>query len=443
MKCVVSTRRSGSKWLAKLVLCAAATCACAAENSWSCSGITSSSFLANSLFRLHHRHGAYTTGSEEPESHSQSQQPPTYDEVMSSLVKILSSQQLKDNISGDEQKIRQREQEAILWRQLGKIQLDAFEYAEAARIFRYGSKRCPEDDGLLHHVKVFGAFHSGEADNDDAIDDNKLYAQSDTQMPDLLQIPNDDEVFLVLDLPPDKVPLNIQQFSGVSQSSQNAAVNQSLTQIICASKSPILSMEACQFLISSAKEAAKRRGGWTTDRHIHAPTCDIPVFDLHPSAVHWVRRGMTDALFPLIASAMPEELALKAEDLRIQDCFVVRYDGEEKGSGVDDDSKGNTGYASLRPHEDESLISLTIALNDMNENVGGGLFVASTGDLLNGDAGTVLCFAGGIVHGGYPVSRGTRWILTVFIYIDKNLSGKDAGYALRDIESQVDDANRG
>ena len=127
MKCVVSTRRSGSKWLAKLVLCAAATCACAAENSWSCSGITSSSFLANSLFRLNHRHGAYTTGSEESESHSQFQQP-TYDEVLSSLVKILSSQQLKDNIiSSDDQK-RQREQEAILWRQLGKMQLDAFEY---------------------------------------------------------------------------------------------------------------------------------------------------------------------------------------------------------------------------------------------------------------------------------------------------------------------------
>ena len=67
----------------------------------------------------------------------------------------------------------------------------------------------------------------------------------------------------------------------------------------------------------------------------------------------------------------------------------------------------------------------------------GGLFIASTGDLLNGDAGTVLGFAGKIVHGGYPVERGTRWILTVFLYIDENSSSKENGYVLDQFESMV------
>lgn len=61
---------------------------------------------------------------------------------------------------------------------------------------------------------------------------------------------------------------------------------------------------------------------------------------------------------------------------------------------------------------------------------GGGLFLASTHDVLNGPAGTVLCFAGGLTHGGYPVTRGTRWILTVFLHVDRSLSGKNPGYTL-------------
>ena len=55
------------------------------------------------------------------------------------------------------------------------------------------------------------------------------------------------------------------------------------------------------------------------------------------------------------------------------------------------------------------MISLTIALNDRTEYDEGGLWIAATGDVLNGDAGTVLCFAGELVHGGFPVRRGTRW----------------------------------
>merc|ERR1712118_330180 len=59
-----------------------------------------------------------------------------------------------------------------------------------------------------------------------------------------------------------------------------------------------------------------------------------------------------------------------------------------------------------------------------------------SGDLLNGDAGHILCFAGGLLHEGYRVVRGERWIMTVFLYIDWNLmSGMDAGYLLDEIES--------
>jgi len=52
-----------------------------------------------------------------------------------------------------------------------------------------------------------------------------------------------------------------------------------------------------------------------------------------------------------------------------------------------------------------SIGGAAIALNDRAEYEDGGLWIAATGDVLNGDAGTVLCFAGQIMHGGFPVRR--------------------------------------
>ena len=377
--------------------------------------------LAGSNFRINHRHGSSSYGNN---SDAPSSPGPSVEETIDSLVKLLSN-------TGDvEDKLKQEAEEARLWKRLGKLQLDAGEYAESARIFRYGSRRCPSDEGLKHHCRVHDFFHGedgADGNHNDKEDDHKT--TNKVEVPDDMQIPatngdnSDDSLFLVLDVPPDKVPANILQLSGAT------VTTPSLTRIVCASKQPILSGEACRFLIQSAQEAAAQRGGYTTDRHVHAPTCDIPVFELASPAVRWIRHGFERVLSPLVASTMPTELGLSADSLRIQDCFIVRYDGEED---VQDQrsNDGRPGFSSLRPHEDESLVSLTIALNDMSEYEGGGLFVASTGDLLNGDAGTILCFAGGLVHGGYPVTKGTRWILTVFLYIDKNLSGLEPGYTI-------------
>jgi len=412
-------------------LLATATCTAAATSA--------RTFLGRSRYRVNHRHGAsssapsfsYGAGTDDSDSAA------GVEEVMSSLVAKLVSPSINNNHS--------EEEEARLWKRLGKLRLDAGEYAEAARIFRRGSHRCPSDDGLRHHCRVYDAFHRGDNDSDD--DDNNADgagSSSTKAIPDPLHMPADadDDLFLILDVPPGNVPANIVEFSGVgggTAAAAAAASAPSLTRIICASQRPVLSREACRFLIDSAQEAAAQRGGWTTDRHIHAPTCDVPAFELHPAAVRWIRRGLTDVLLPLVASTMPPELGLTAANLRIQDCFVVRYDGkdDQEGQSGSEENEPPPGFASLKPHEDESLVSLTIVLNDMSDYEGGGLFIASTGDLLNGDAGTVLSFAGGLVHGGYPVSKGTRWILTVFLYIDKNLSGREPGYTIDAIEAGV------
>lgn len=303
---------------------------------------------------------------------------------------------------------------AKLWRRLGKIQLDAGEYAEARQIFCHGSTCCPSDEGLRHHVRVWDTFHAA---NEHVSTDTK----TNSAVPPPLEISSDPDLFLSFDVPVESIPKSVKKWKGQMPSSERR-------RLIHASKKPILPREACQFLIDSALQSVKEHG-WTTDRHVQAPTCDIPVFDLPPEAQIWCRQAFHSVLFPLLAEAVGPELEISAGELRVQDCFIVRYDATE-----------GPGFSSLRPHEDESLLSLTIALNDMTEYEGGGLFISSTGDLLNGDAGTVLCFAGGLVHGGYPMSRGTRWILTVFLYVDSNESGKIPGYTLRALEAKLKDS---
>jgi 2OG-Fe(II) oxygenase superfamily len=295
---------------------------------------------------------------------------------------------------------------ADLWRRLGKTQLDAREYAEARRIFCHGSSLCPSDEKLRHHVQVWNAFQGDSKEEDDLLDS--------TTIPPPLEIPSDKpDLFWSLDVPHEVVPEAIRRWKGLLPPTVRG-------RLIHASTEPILPRSACQFLMEAAQEAVQNRG-WTKDRHIQAPTCDIPVFDLPLPARVWCRRALQNTLLPLLAKTVAPELDIAPTELHIQDCFIVRYDGgEENGPG----------FASLRPHEDESLLSLTIALNDQCEYEGGGLYIHATGDLLNGDAGTVLCFAGQLVHGGYPVTKGTRWILTVFLYVDGNESGKPPGYTL-------------
>lgn len=310
-------------------------------------------------------------------------------------------------VSSSRSSDQSQDEEAKCWRQLGKIQLNAGEYAEARRIFCEGAKRCPFDDGLVHHERVFNAFHGS-------------HAEDTPKEPAPLMRPSDPNIFLSLDVPTEaEIPKSVQNWKGkVPQSARK--------RLIHATKEPVLPKDACKFLIQAALDAATN--GWTTDRHVQAPTCDIPVFDLAPQAREWCRNAFHSVLFPLLSSTVSPELDIEPENLRIQDCFIVRYDGE----------KDKPGFNQLRPHEDESLLSLTIALNDMSEYEGGGLFIQATGDLLNGDAGTVLCFPGSLVHGGYPVSAGTRWILTVFIYVDANESGQAPGYTLDMITAQID-----
>ena len=91
-------------------------------------------------------------------------------------------------------------------------------------------------------------------------------------------------------------------------------------------------------------------------------------------------------------------------------------------------------------HTDQSTLSLTIALNDpdstgssedpalpeeatevMPNSVagfeGGGTYFESLARTLSPPAGGVVSFPGDVSHGGRPITRGTRYIIAVFLCV--------------------------
>jgi 2OG-Fe(II) oxygenase superfamily. len=94
------------------------------------------------------------------------------------------------------------------------------------------------------------------------------------------------------------------------------------------------------------------------------------------------------------------------DSLRTNDMFVVRYDGE--------------GQQSLGMHTDGCHISFNVLLNDDFE--GGGTRFHNTKDDSHQDAnpkpGNVLINNAMVLHEGLPTTKGTRYILVGFMYVD-------------------------
>ena len=69
-------------------------------------------------------------------------------------------------------------------------------------------------------------------------------------------------------------------------------------------------------------------------------------------------------------------------------------------------------------HSDESHYSLTLALNGGGEFEGGGTYFGALRRAVAPAVGHLVAFEGGLLHGGEPVSRGVRYILACFMYVD-------------------------
>lgn len=143
--------------------------------------------------------------------------------------------------------------------------------------------------------------------------------------------------------------------------------------------------------------------GFLKDRHATYPTTDLNVvIDFEEEDKSTIGQILDARLGPLLERIY----GVSKDSLRTNDMFVVRYDGE--------------GQQSLGMHTDSCHISFNVLLNDDFE--GGGTRFHNLKDDSHQDAnpkpGNVLINNAMVLHEGLPTTKGTRYILVGFLYVD-------------------------
>ena len=175
----------------------------------------------------------------------------------------------------------------------------------------------------------------------------------------------------------------------------------------------MVTAETCQQLIDWALEHVSHQGGWTTSRHYAVPTTDVPVHQV-PQLLKWFQNWMDHCIHPLLERQFRSS---PNQRYYVHDAFLVRYQGSDP-STTTSSSTGNF----LPLHYDESTHSMVLALNDNFE--GGGTYVFNLDKTVTPRQGSLVSFAGNrLLHGGNVVTKGVRYILAVFMYLDKDVDG--------------------
>ena len=178
--------------------------------------------------------------------------------------------------------------------------------------------------------------------------------------------------------------------------------------LIYISKKPILSIEECAYAIKTAELFSINNNGWSTSRHYNVPTTDIPISNV-PSLSEWFKTIFIKKLKPMLINQFLNNNCYNKESIKIHDAFIVKYQYNNKFE--------SQRYLPL--HVDQSTHSLTIALNENEDFIGGGTYFADLDFSLRPEIGHVLSFKGDLLHSGDPIIKGIRYILAIFLYMTK------------------------
>jgi hypothetical protein len=163
---------------------------------------------------------------------------------------------------------------------------------------------------------------------------------------------------------------------------------------------PLLTAQDCARAVAAAEETAACMGGWATQRHYAVPTTDIPLHEV-PSLQAWFNEALRGVIAPLLVAAYPEIGA--PGRVRVHDAFIVRYAAAQQRH--------------LPVHQDQSMYSLTIALNPRAQFTGGGTFFESGRTVICPDVGHIVAFTGDSRHGAEPITAGVRYIIACFLFV--------------------------
>jgi len=142
-------------------------------------------------------------------------------------------------------------------------------------------------------------------------------------------------------------------------------------------------------------------GKWTTARHYAVPTTDVALYKI-PFLLAWYNLQLKQIIFPMLRKQFEIE---ENQQLRVFDSFLVKYDAAG-------------GQRRLPLHDDQSVYSLTIALNRVSDYDGGGTFFLEPGEVCKTDVGGIVSFEGCCEHAGVAITKGIRYIIAAFLWAE-------------------------
>jgi len=175
------------------------------------------------------------------------------------------------------------------------------------------------------------------------------------------------------------------------------------------STTPVVSDDECQRLIEEAENFATYLGGWkdaTESRYGTSPQSAGQLFFLQDLSVGYTTVNFE--VLPRIFTCISQQFANVIPDpskLRLGGARIVKYDAD-------------AGHIELGMHRDGLLLTVNIALNDLDEYTGGGTKIPALSEkdpVLRLPKGHALIHPGDILHGGMPITSGTRYVLVLFL----------------------------
>ena len=172
------------------------------------------------------------------------------------------------------------------------------------------------------------------------------------------------------------------------------------------SKTPILTDDECREIIEDCENSSY---GWGRSGARYGTSAerigDIIQLQNLPKSYSLVNFQLLPRLFPAIAKTFTS-MNIHPENLRLFSSRIVKYD----------ESKGRV---ELGFHRDGRLFTANIALNDIDEYEGGGVYLEGLKDFMESpiklEKGQVLLHPGNVRHAGAPITKGVRYVLICFI----------------------------
>ena len=151
----------------------------------------------------------------------------------------------------------------------------------------------------------------------------------------------------------------------------------------------------CAWIINESENYAKQ-DGWQTNRHKFYSTTDIVILNVKHVSIFF------NFIINKIQSLIIELFKIStASSLYIFDAFVVKYETEKQNE--------------LGIHTDSSDYTVNIALSDLTDYEGGGVFFEHINQTVSCEIGDMLIHHGNLKHAGMKITKGKRYVLVVFL----------------------------